>query len=60
MNTRDHNPQEAPVGLPDVVKTELLRRRDAVDAGEPTIGLDKAFEELQRRARERQSKPSPR
>jgi hypothetical protein len=44
--------------LPDDVKAELLRRRDAVDAGEPTIDRDKAFAELQRRSRERNN-PKP-
>jgi hypothetical protein len=44
---------------PEDVKAQLLRRRDAVDAGEPTIDRDKAFAELQKWSRERNnSKPA--
>jgi hypothetical protein len=56
MNTRDNTPK--PSDLPPEVQAELLRRRDAVDAGEPTIPQSEAFAELQRRSRERNS-PKP-
>jgi hypothetical protein len=50
-------PARRPVELPEDVKAELLRRRDAVDAGEPTIEAAEAIERVRIRAR---SKPSPR
>jgi hypothetical protein len=45
--------------LPDDVKAELLRRRDAVKAGEPTIGRDKGLDQVRRNLKER-SKQLPR
>ena len=45
--------------LPDDVKAELLRRRDAVNAGEPTIERDKGLDQVRRNLRER-SKQLPR
>lgn len=45
--------------LPDDVKAELLRRRDAVNAGEPTIERDKGLDQVRRNLRER-SKQQPR
>lgn len=57
MNDRLNHPK--PADLPDDVKAELLRRRDAVDAGEPTVEASKAFDQLRRNLRER-SKPLPR
>ena len=57
MNDRLNHPK--PTDLPEDVKAELLRRRDAVDAGEPTVEASKAFDQLRRNLRER-SKPLPR
>ena len=57
MNDRLNQPKAA--DLPDDVKAELLRRRDAVDAGEPTIERDKGLDQVRRNLRER-SKQLPR
>ena len=57
MNDRLNKPE--PVDLPDDVKAELLRRRDAVDAGEPTIEAGEGLDQIRRKLRER-SNPSPR
>jgi len=57
MNDRLNDPEAA--DLPDDVKAELLRRRDAVDAGEPTIERDKGLDQVRRNLRER-SKQLPR
>jgi len=57
INDRLNRP--GPADLPDYVKAELLRRRDAVDAGEPTVEASKAFDQVCRNLGER-SKPLPR
>ena len=57
MNDRLNDPEAA--DLPDDVKAELLRRRDAVNAGEPTIERDKGLDQVRRNLRER-SKQLPR
>ena len=57
MNDRLNHPK--PADPPDDVKAELLRRRDAVNAGEPTIERDKGLDQVRRNLRER-SKPLPR
>lgn len=57
MNDRLNHPK--PADLPDDVKAELLHRRDAVDAGEPTIERDKGLDQIRRNLGER-SKPLPR
>lgn len=57
MNDRLNHPK--PADLPDDVKAELLRRRDAVNAGEPTIEPDKGLDQVRRNLRER-SKQLPR
>ena len=57
MNDRLNRPK-AP-DLPDDVKAELLRRRDAVNAGEPTIEHDKGLDQVRRNLKER-SKQLPR
>ena len=57
MNDRLNDPKAA--DLPDDVKAELLRRRDAVDAGESTIERDKGLDQVRRNLRER-SKQLPR
>ena len=57
MNDRLNHPETA--DLPDDVKAELLRRRDAVNAGEPTIERDKGLDQVRRNLKER-SKQSPR
>jgi hypothetical protein len=55
MNTRDNTPKS---DLPPDVQAELLRRVQNLP-NEVLIDSDKAFEELQRRARERSnSKPA--
>jgi hypothetical protein len=54
----DRIPNQKPSDLPPEVQAELLRRRDAVDAGEPTLSTEQVFAELQRRSRERNS-PKP-
>lgn len=56
MNTRDKAPTAEPTDLPDLpddVKTELLRRVENLP-NETLIPSEKAFEELQRRASERE------
>ena len=57
MNDRLNHPKAA--DLPDDVKAELLRRRDAVNGGEPTIERDKGLDEVRRNLKER-SKQLPR
>lgn len=57
MNTRDRSPTVEPPDLPDDVKAELLRRVENLP-NETLIPNDKVFEELQRRARER-NRPKP-
>ena len=57
MNDRLNDPKAA--DLPDDVKAELLRRRDAVNTGEPTIERDKGLDQVRRNLRER-SKQLPR
>ena len=57
MNTRDHTPNTSNSDLPEEVKAELLRRVQNLP-NETLIPGDKAFEELRRRARERNS-PKP-
>ena len=52
MNTRDRSPTIDPNDLPDDVKAELLRRVENLP-NETLIPSDAAFEELERRARER-------
>ena len=57
MNARNHTPKASNNDLPEEVKAELLRRVQNLP-NETLIPGDKAFEELQRRARERNS-PKP-
>ena len=57
MNTRDRSPTVDPADLPDDVKAELSRRVENLP-NETLIPSDKAFEELQRRATER-NRPKP-
>jgi hypothetical protein len=51
MNDRLNHPKAT--DLPDDVKSEVLRRRDAVNAGEPAIELDKGLDQVLRNLRER-------
>ena len=51
MNDRLNHPKAA--DLPDDVKAELLRRRDAVNAGERTIERDKGLDQVRRTLKER-------
>jgi hypothetical protein len=57
MNARDQTPNASANDLPKDVKDELLRRVQNLPH-ETLIPNDKAFEELQRRARER-NRPKP-
>jgi hypothetical protein len=57
MTDRLNRPK--PADLADDVKAGLLRRRDTLDGGEPTVEASKAFDQLRRKLRER-SKPSTR
>jgi hypothetical protein len=52
MNTRDRSPTVEPTDLPEDVKAELLRRVETLP-NETLIPGDTTFEELERRARER-------
>ena len=52
MNDPRETPSK-PSDLPPEVQAELLRRRDAVSAGEETIPSDKVFAEAHKRPRER-------
>ena len=54
MNARDQTPKPATSDLPEEVKAELLRRVQNLP-NETLIPGDRAFEELKRRAKERNS-----
>ena len=55
MNDRLNQPQAA--DLPDDVKAELLRRRNALTDGEPTIERDEGLDQVRRNLRERSKQP---
>jgi hypothetical protein len=57
MNARDDTPNASANDLPEDVKAELLRRVQSLP-NKTLIPNDKAFEELQRRARDR-NRPKP-
>ena len=57
MNARDHSPNASSCELPEDIKQELLRRVQNLP-NETLIPDDKAFEEPQRRAAER-NRPKP-
>ena len=57
MNARDHTPDAPANDFPEDVKAELLRRVQNLP-NETLIPKDDAFEELQRRARDR-NRPKP-
>jgi hypothetical protein len=48
MNDESQAPRKS-AELPDDVKAELLKQRDLVDAGEPTVERDKGLNEIKRR-----------